>query len=178
MIKCVSVFDKSNQMINEIFMAYTGSSNQRFTLEVGADLPIEVELVLSKPKQIAYIAWRFDYCIALEFISRNESEDKYEQHFEVIISCENNYMSDSECGRLLDSVSERAVQSSKEKIKVNSDSRLVMHSEVHTVYPNSVMSFSESKAERLSLEKNRKIIFEWLTLFFPMCLSSNKRLVH
>ena len=86
MIKCVSVFDKSNQMINEIFMAYTGSSNQRFTLEVGADLPIEVELVLSKPKQIAYIAWRFDYCIALEFISRNESEDKYEQHFEVIIS--------------------------------------------------------------------------------------------
>ncbi len=117
-------------------------------------------------------------CIALEFISRNESEDKYEQHFEVIISCENNYMSDSECGRLLDSVSERAVQSSKEKIKVNSDSRLVMHSEVHTVYPNSVMSFSESKAERLSLEKNRKIIFEWLTLYFPMCLSSKQRVLH
>ena len=67
LIKCVSVFDKSNQMINEIFMAYTGSSNQRFTLEVGADLPIEVELVLSKPKQIAYIAWRFDYCIACIF---------------------------------------------------------------------------------------------------------------
>ena len=87
-------------------------------------------------------------------------------------------MSDSECGRLLDSVSERAVQSSKEKIKVNSDSRLVMHSEVHTVYPNSVMSFSESKAERLSLEKNRKIIFEWLTLYFPMCLSSKQRVLH
>jgi hypothetical protein len=55
---------------------------------------IEAELVLSKSKQIVYIAWKLDYCIALEVVSKNTNEDKYEQHFEVIISCENNYMSD------------------------------------------------------------------------------------
>jgi hypothetical protein len=179
MIKCTShLFDENHQMIKEIFNAYAGSNGQCFTLNPNDDLPNEAELVISKSKQIVYIAWKLDHCIALEVVSKNANEDKFEQHFDVIISCENSYMSDIECKEWLDNVSEKAVASTKEKIQTDVNSKLVIHSEVHTVYPNSVISFSESKAKKSSLADNRKVIFEWAEKHFLMCLSIQQRKAH
>ena len=96
MIKCSApYFDSGHQMVKEIFKAYTNTKSHRFTFDASHDLPQEVDLVISEPKQAAYIAWKFNHCIALEIVSKNESEneDKYEQHFDVIVPCENNYLS-------------------------------------------------------------------------------------
>ena len=78
MIKCTShLFDENHQMIKEIFNAYAGLNGQCFTLNPNDDLPNEAELVISKSKQIVYIAWKLDHCIALEVVSKNANEDKY-----------------------------------------------------------------------------------------------------
>ena len=149
MIKCTSPYaDSGHHMVKEIFKAFTHPDSQRFVLDARHDLPNEVDLVISETQQIVYIAWKFDHCIALEI-------DQYEQHIDVIVSCENDYMSELECKAWLANVSKKAVASTNEKIQLTVDSTLVMHTEVHTVYPNSVVSFSASRVSKELLSINR-----------------------
>ncbi len=181
MIKCPApYFDSGQQMVKQIFKAYTNTKSHRFAFDASHDLPQEVNLVISESKQAAYIAWKFNHCIALEIVSKNESEneDKYEQHFDVIVPCENNYLSDAECKKWLGSVSDKAITSIKEKMLMGVSSRLETHLEVHTVYPNSVVSFSESKTEKATLDNNRKAVFEWVERYLPMCLILRTCAVH
>ncbi|MDO9177589.1 MAG: hypothetical protein Q7U16_04565 [Agitococcus sp.] len=78
----------------------------------------------------------------------------------------------------LANVSKKAVASTNEKILVTVDSTLVMHTEVHTVYPNSVVSFSASRVSKELLSINRKLVCAWVEKDFPMCLSAPSRKLH
>jgi hypothetical protein len=179
MIKCVSPYaDSGHHMVKEIFNAYTNPDSQRFVFEASHDLPQEVDSVMSESQKIVYIAWKFDHCIALEIVSKSENDEQHEQHFDVIVSCENDYMSEFECKAWLANVSKKAVASTTEKIQVDVDSTLVMHTEVHSVYPNSVMSFSASRVSKELLGINRKVVCAWVEQDFPMCLSAPLRKLH
>lgn len=179
MIKCTSPYaDSGHHMVKEIFNAYTNPDSQRFVFEASHDLPQEVDSVMSESQQIVYIAWTFDHCIALEIVSKNGNDEQYEQHIDVIVSCENDYMSEFECKAWLASVSKKAVTSTKAKIQLDVDSTLVMHTEVQTVYPNSVMSFSASRVSKELLVINRKLVCAWVEQDFPLCLLAPSRKVH
>lgn len=160
MIKCTSPYaDSGHHRVKEIFKAFTHTDSQRFVFDARHDLPQEVDLVISESTQIVYIAWTFDHSIALEIVSKNENNDQYEQHVDVIVSCENDYMSEFECKAWLANVSQKAVASTKEKNQVTVDSTLIMHTEVHDVYPNSVVSFSASRVSKEQLGINRKLVY-------------------
>ena len=179
MIKCTSPYaDSGHHMVKEIFKAFTHPDSQRFVLDARHDLPNEVDLVISETQQIVYIAWKFNHCIALEIVSKNGNNDQYEQHIDVIVSCENDYMSVLVCKAWLANVSKKAVASTNEKIQLTVDSTLVMHTEVHTVYPNSVVSFSASRVSKELLNINRKLVCAWVEQDFPMCLSAPSRKLH
>ena len=179
MIKCTSPYaDSGHHMVKEIFKAFTHTDSQRFVFDARHDLPQEVDLVISESQQIVYIAWTFDHCIALEIVSKNENNDQYEQHIDVIVSCENDYMSELECKVWLANVSKKAVASTNEKILATVDSTLIVHTEVHTVYPNSVVSFSASRVSKELFSINRKLVCAWVEQDFPMCLSAPSRKLH
>ena len=173
MIKCPSpAFDAGHQMVKEIFKAYTNAESQRVMLDARCDL------VMNLSTHAIYIAWRFDHCIVLEIVSKKENEAKYQQHVDVIISCENAYMSDVDCKAWLAKVSTKAVTSTQEKLTFEAHSAMVIHTEVHSVYPNSVLSFSESNLNQEQLATNRRLIFTWVEQYFPMCLLAQSRKVH
>ena len=147
-------------------------------LNAHCDLAQAVDLVMSLSTHPIYIAWRFDHCIVLEIVSKKEHEDKYQRHVDVIIACENAYMSDVEAKAWLAMVSTKAVISTQEKLKFEVNSAMVIHTEVHSVYPNSVLSFSESNLNQDQLDANRRLIFTWVEQYFPMCLLAQSRQVH
>ena len=147
-------------------------------LDARCDLAQAVDLVMSLSTHAIYIAWRFDHCIVLEIVSKKENEAKYQQHVDVIISCENAYMSDVDCKAWLAMVSTKAVTSAQAKLQFEVDSTIVIHTEVHSVYPNSVLSFSETNGNQDQLEANRTLIFTWVEQYFPMCLLAQSRKVH
>ena len=179
MVKCPSpAFDAGHQLVKEIFKAYTNAKSQRVMLDARCDLAQAVDLVMSLSKQAIYIAWRFDHCIVLEIVSKKENEAKYQQHVDVIIYCENAYMSDVDCKAWLAKVSTKAIASTQAELQFEVDSTMVIHTEVHSVYPNSVLSFSESNLSRNKLDANRRLIFTWVEQYFPMCLLAQSRKVH
>ena len=179
MIKCPSpAFDAGHQLVNEIFKAYTNAQSQRVVLDARCDLAQAVDLVMTLSTHAIYIAWRFDHCIVLEIVSKKENEANYQQHVDVIISCENAYMSDVDCKAWLAMVSTKAVTSTQEKLTFEAHSTMVIHTEVHSVYPNSVLSFSESDLNQDQLEANRRLIFTWVEQYFPMCLLAQSKKVH
>ena len=179
MIKCPSpAFDAGHQMVKEIFKAYTNAESQRVVLDARCDLAQAVDLVMSLSKHAIYIAWRFDHCIVLEIVSKKENEANYQQHVDVIISGENAYMSDVDCKAWLAKVSTKAIASTQAELQFEVDSTMVIHTEVHSVYPNSVLSFSESNLSRNKLDANRRLIFTWVEQYFPMCLLAQSRKVH
>ena len=165
-------------MVKEIFKAYTNADSQRVVLDSRCDLAQAVDLVMNVSTQAIYIAWQFDHCIVLEIVSKKEGKSKYQQDVEVIISCENAYMSDVDCKAWLAMVSTKAVTSAQEKLTFDVGSAMVIHTEVHSVYPNSVLSFSESNLSRNKLDANRRLIFTWVEQCFPMCLLAQSRKVH
>jgi hypothetical protein len=119
MIKCPSpAFDAGHHLVKEIFKAYTNAESQRVVLDARCDLAQAVDLVMSLSTHAIYIAWRFDHCIVLEIVSKKENEAKYQQHVDVIISCENAYMSDVDCKAWLAMVSTKAVTSAQEKLNL------------------------------------------------------------
>jgi hypothetical protein len=179
MIKCPSpAFDSGHQLVKEIFKAYTKTDSQRVVLDARCDLAQAVDLVMNLSTHALYMAWRFDHGIVLEIVSKNANEDKYQHHVDVIISCENDYMSDFECKAWLTMVSAKAVTSAQEKLKFDVNSTMVIHTEVHSVYPNSVLSFSESNVNQDQLASNRTLIFTWVEQYFPMCLLAQSRQLH
>jgi hypothetical protein len=103
---------------------------------------------------------------------------KYQQHVDVIISCENAYMRDVDCKAWLAKVSTKAVTSTQEKLIAEVNSAMAIHTEVHSVYPNSVLSFSESNGNQEQLAANRRLIFTWVEQYFPMCLLAQSIQVH
>ena len=165
-------------MVKEIFKAYTNAQSQRIVLDARDDLAQAVDLVMNLSTHAIYIAWWFDHCIVLEIVSKKENEAKYQQHVDVIISCENAYMSDVDCKAWLAMVSTKAVTSAQAKLTFDVDSTMVIHTEVHSVYPNSVLSFSESDLNQDQLEANRRLIFTWVEQYFPMCLLAQSKKVH
>ena len=179
MIKCPSpAFDAGHHLVKEIFKAYTNAQSQRVVLDARDDLSQAVDLVMNLSTHAVYMAWRFDHCIVLEIVSKKENEAKYQQHVDVIISCENAYMSDADCKAWLAMASTKAIASAQAKLQFEVDSTMVIHTEVHSVYPNSVLSFSESKLNQDQLEANRTLIFTWVEQYFPMCLLAQSRKVH
>jgi hypothetical protein len=114
----------------------------------------------------------------MEIVNKKENEANYQQHVDVIISCENAYMRDVDCKAWLAKVSTKAVTSAQEKLTFEVNSAMVIHTEVHSVYPNSVLSFSESNLSRNKLDANRRLIFTWVEQCFPMCLLAQSRKVH
>lgn len=179
MIKCPSpAFDAGHHLVKEIFKAYTNAKSQRVVLDARCDLAQAVALVMNLSTHAVYIAWRFDHCIVLEIVSKKENEAKYQQHVDVIISCENAYMRDVDCKAWLAMVSTKAIASAQAKLQFKVDSTMVIHTEVHSVYPNSVLSFSESNLNQDQLEANRRLIFTWVDQYFPMCLLAQSRKVH
>ena len=179
MIKCPSpAFDAGHHLVKEIFKAYTNAQSQRVVLDARDDLAQAVDLVMNLSTHDVYMAWRFDHCIVLEIVSKKENEAKYQQHVDVIISCENAYMSDVDCKAWLAMVSTKAIASAQAKLQFEVDSMMVIHTEVHSVYPNSVLSFSESNLNQEQLAANRTLIFTWVEQYFPMCLLAQSRKVH
>ena len=117
MIKCPSpAFDAGHHSVKEIFKAYTNAESQRIVLDARDDLAQAVDLVMTLSTHAIYIAWRFDHCIVLEIVSKKENEANYQQHVDVIISCENAYMSDVDCKAWLAMVSTKAVTSAQAKL--------------------------------------------------------------
>ena len=165
-------------MVKEIFKAYTKADSQRVVLDSRCDLAQAVDLVMNVSTQAIYIAWQFDHCIVLEIVSKKEGKSKYQQDVEVIISCENAYMSDVDCKAWLAMVSTKAVTSTQKKLTFEAHSTMVIHTEVHSVYPNSVLSFSESDLNQDQLEANRRLIFTWVEQYFPMCLLGSVDVLH
>ena len=171
MIKCPSpAFDAGHQLVKEIFKAYTNAKSQRVMLDARCDLAQAVDLVMTLSTHAIYIAWRFDHCIVLEIVSKKENEANYQQHVDV--------MSDVDCKAWLAMVSTKAVSSTQEKLTFEAHSTMVIHTEVHSVYPNSVLSFSESDLNQDQLEANRRLIFTWVEQYFPMCLLAQSKKVH